>query len=414
PAIDIWTQLNDFPAGFAEREGAIAYTLGGVAYVGTGSNNDGYEKDLWEYDAATDSWTQFNDFPTGFQVRSNAIAFTLGGVAYVGTGFSAAVFKKDLWESPDPTATYLLSVDPSGEGAWIDLPDNSLLIDADNDTKIQVEESPDEDRIRFNVAGSQVMQIDNMGNVGIGTDTPGQRLEVQGGHVALHKNYDLRFLRDDGTDAGRIGAYFEGLTLFENRGGTTTRLNISEPNDVIEVLHNSTSRFRINADGKIGIGRTATTNLLEVEGAASKSSAGDWLANSDARLKTNIQLLNSEQTLQKLMTLRGITYEWNDHQTGTKRPEGIQYGFTAQNIRQVFPELVEEDARGFLQTAYGTYDAMYVEALRALVEENKNLRSKIAELERKAASIATIEQRLTQLETALKPADNTGAATLIK
>ena len=44
----------------------------------------------------------------------------------------------------------------------------------------------------------------------------------------------------------------------------------------------------------------------------------------------------------------------------------------------VFPTLVEEDAKGYLQTAYGTYDAMMVEAIRYLFNEDKLLREEIA------------------------------------
>ena len=55
--------------------------------------------------------------------------------------------------------------------------------------------------------------------------------------------------------------------------------------------------------------------------------------------------------------------------TGNNRPTELQYGFTAQNIQEVFPLLVEEDNLGYLQTAYGTYDAMYVESMRALQQQ---------------------------------------------
>ncbi len=129
----------------------------------------------------------------------------------------------------------------------------------------------------------------------------------------------------------------------------------------------------LDASGRLGIGRTATTNTLEVEGNASKTTAGNWLANSDSRLKKNITSLSSEIMLDKMLSLQGVTYEWNDNQTGTSRPEGIQYGFTAQNIQEVFPTLVTEDNNGFLQTPYGTYDAMTVEAIRALNEKIERL-----------------------------------------
>lgn len=118
--------------------------------------------------------------------------------------------------------------------------------------------------------------------------------------------------------------------------------------------------------GNVGMGMASNTNRLSVNGNASKSTAGDWLANSDARLKKNIHSLNAEETLQQMLRLQGVVYEWDDDKTGNERPKEIQYGFTAQNIQKVFPTLVSEDNLGYLQTAYGTYDAMTVEAIRAL------------------------------------------------
>ena len=54
------------------------------------------------------------------------------------------------------------------------------LQDADKDTKIQVEEASDEDKIRFDTAGSERMIIDNTGKVGIGTASPASPLHVYG------------------------------------------------------------------------------------------------------------------------------------------------------------------------------------------------------------------------------------------
>ena len=134
-------------------------------------------------------------------------------------------------------------------------------------------------------------------------------------------------------------------------------------------------------DSKVALNRTNPTNDFEVNGTASKSTAGDWLANSDVRLKKNIQALSPEDILQQLLKLQGIRYEWNDPREEQKRPEGVHYGFTAQNIREVFPHLVSEDNEGYLQTAYGTYDALYVEAIRALVEKINRLENKLQALE---------------------------------
>ncbi|MCB0479758.1 MAG: hypothetical protein KDC84_16435, partial [Crocinitomicaceae bacterium] len=198
------------------------------------------------------------------------VAFTLGDVAYLGTGNKAGVgFVKDFWRYPDLSAPHLLSINPNGEGTWIDLgagdmdnqnlsiagtdlsiedgntvdlsglvndadadPTNELITGASlngNDLEITdaggttnvnlssiipAEADPEVGANTLNYLpkwdGSALVQStsvfeDATGNVGIGTDSPGQRLEVQGGHIALHRDYELCFLRDDGTDAGKIG-----------------------------------------------------------------------------------------------------------------------------------------------------------------------------------------------------------------
>ena len=138
---------------------------------------------------------------------------------------------------------------------------------------------------------------------------------------------------------------------------------------------------------RVGINIVASTNTLEVGGTASKASAGEWLGNSDARLKKNIRPLNSKESLEKMLSLHGVTYEWADNKTGIMRPEGMQYGFTAQNIQVVFPSLVKEDQLGYLQTAYGTFDAMTVEAMRALNDKITNLKDENASLKDRLARL---------------------------
>ncbi|MFT6335759.1 MAG: N-acetylneuraminic acid mutarotase [Halioglobus sp.] len=161
----------------------------------------------------------------------------------------------------------------------------------------------------------------------------------------------------------------------------------------------------VTSTGDVGIGRTATTNKLEVEGEASKTTAGSWVGNSDKRLKKDIKALNSQHMLDQLLALQGVTYQWNDDKTGSKRPDGIQYGFIAQNIQAVFPSLVAEDNLGYLQTAYGTYDAMTVEAIRALnlkIEnldsENSQLKTEVFSLQTKLSEMDQLKQRMARLE----------------
>lgn len=80
--------------------------------------------------------------------------------------------------------------------------------------------------------------------------------------------------------------------------------------------------------------------------------------------------------------MNGITYQWNDDKTGNTRPAGTQMGFTAQNVQKVFPELVSTDAQGYLQTAYGTYDPVMVEAIKELLQKITLLEKRLAALEK--------------------------------
>ena len=60
----------------------------------------------------------------------------------------------------DGSASQILMTDGSGTLSWSDL-DNTLLTDADADTKIQVEESSDEDVIRFDLGGTEFLRLEN-------------------------------------------------------------------------------------------------------------------------------------------------------------------------------------------------------------------------------------------------------------
>ena len=96
--------------------------------------------------------------------------------------------------------------------------------------------------------------------------------------------------------------------------------------------------------------------------------------------------------------MRGVTYNWNDNQTGTPRPEGTQYGFIAQELMKVFPEKVTKDNLGFYQTAYGDYDPLFVEAIKELKSEVEILSEENAKLKAQLLKMEQIEARLSALE----------------
>jgi len=178
-------------------------------------------------------------------------------------------------------------------------------------------------------------------------------------------------------DSSVVIGFFAGDSFM-----ASNRLIIENSNDPQPLIYGEfeNQKLGVNWDSSMPLAQT-----LSVNGEASKSVAGDWVANSDARLKTDIDYLSSEEMLDKLRSMKAVSYIWNDRQTGLDRPKGKQYGFIAQDIVKVWPENVSEDKNGFLQTAYGTYDYLYVEAIKELANENEKLKEELKSVHDKFA-----------------------------
>ena len=85
--------------------------------------------------------------------------------------------------------------------------------DADANTKIQVEESSDENKIRFDTAGTERMIIDEAGNVGVGTSSPDSPLHVKSTAATSFSGLGAVATLES-TDA--TNAYGPSLKLFRN------------------------------------------------------------------------------------------------------------------------------------------------------------------------------------------------------
>lgn len=139
--------------------------------------------------------------------------------------------------------------------------------------------------------------------------------------------------------------------------------------------------------GLVGVGRTPTTNPLEVEGDASKTVAGNWLANSDARIKTDVRPL--ENALDTLAKLRPVAFRYTaEHRAKHPSIEDRDYNnFIAQEYREVFPDAVQEDGEGLLMV--DTYDVQpyLVRAAQELAAAVADLRQENADLKRRLEAL---------------------------
>jgi len=88
----------------------------------------------------------------------------------------------------DGTAGFYYNSGTSASPNWLQLSSTIItnLSDADNDTKVQVEESADEDIIRFDIGGSEKMIIDNNGNIGIGVSSVLAKMHIADGGLLLN------------------------------------------------------------------------------------------------------------------------------------------------------------------------------------------------------------------------------------
>ena len=101
-------------------------------------------------------------------------------------------------------------------------------------------------KVRIKTSGNSY--FNSGGNVGIGTDAPGQKLEVEG-NVRISKSTDV----GNGLEIGRDGSNLDAFI-------------IQRENADIFFRTNNVDRVRIEAGGNVGIGTDAPGEKLEVQG----------------------------------------------------------------------------------------------------------------------------------------------------
>tara|TARA_B100000131_G_scaffold202647_1_gene194615 strand:- start:46 stop:1518 length:1473 start_codon:yes stop_codon:yes gene_type:complete len=99
-------------------------------------------------------------------------------------------------------------------------------------------------------------------------------------------------------------------------------------------------------------------------------------SNSDMRLKDNAKPIDN--ALDKLKTLSGYTFDWNDNQDVYS---GSDIGVMAQEVEEVFPELVAERKSGYKAVKYDKLVPVLIESVKSLSDTIEKLEAKIEKLE---------------------------------
>jgi hypothetical protein len=171
----------------------------------------------------------------------------------------------------------------------------------------------------FLTSGAERMRIASDGKVGIGTNNPGELLDVvgspTGGGTCIR------------TNSGSSGSNGGQITLNNTFSGTP----------------NPAKHFRVNNSGELEIVNSGYTAVIFAltNGGSAFNATGTWGTLSDARVKDNVE--TARDYLSDLCRLRVVKYSLKSE----KSQVPTKLGFVAQEVEQVFPNMVEESLDTF-------------------------------------------------------------------
>jgi len=273
---------------------------------------------------------------------------------------------------------------------------------------------PAADTIAFAEGGAEAMRIDSSGNVGIGTSSPTSKLHVvgttrlvSGGATTPALTVPQGFLNGDissanftignfGDTSSEMRVATRGFTSFytgatDNASGTE-RARIDSSGNLLVGTTSSSGKLTVNSASSVGLFSAITSSSqlttvgLTIQKADNNSTTSNWFqaftinggatgsgiitANgasaaafgsfSDRRLKENIVDLPSQ--LDNIMALHPVEFDYVESMGG-----GHQVGFIAQEIKEIYPDLVGEHTDGMLTlTDLNKNDARLIKAIQEL------------------------------------------------
>jgi hypothetical protein len=242
----------------------------------------------------------------------------------------------------------------------------------------------------FTFKGYSQLKVLNDGKVGIGTLNPSERLELRG-NLLIGGSYNF-ILKASGTDPGDV--IFRGSDdveygrLYAFTNAVRFRANPNRMGD-INIM---------NSNGYVSIGYFTPSYMLDVAGYI----RGWNLTPSDIRFKSDIKPLNKSKDI--LRKMNGVSYLISRNYYKYNSADSTQtdnqifdnkrhFGFIADSVQKILPELVHKDSSGYLSLDYISVIPLLVNAFneqQSIIDAQslkiKELDKRINELENKTDS----------------------------
>jgi hypothetical protein len=286
--------------------------------------------------------------------------------------------------------------------------------DSSGNGNLTVENSGGNVGVFLNSSGNSYL---NGGNVGIGTTAPVNKLQVtsasndvevlrvdntagNSGSVQGVTHLGLNFFGVGNNSGARITAYQNGTSGYAGGMYFSTRSvnSDSAPTEAMRITHDQliglgpvasfttthrvwidkgSSTYAVYSQGSIQVNAGAIGVGVTPSATSGRIDAGNDIvaySTSDQRLKENITPIAN--ALDKVKALTGVEFDWKEETKEVHGYEGHDVGVIAQEVQAVLPEAVRTNDSGYLSVRYEKMIAL-------LVEANKELASRVEELEKK-------------------------------